>query len=405
MRRPILLAIIAATLVGALETQAHAHQTSIKYVDVTVDGRHATIKLTVAPGDVTEPLGLPPDAQPTVALATSPRVAAYVARWLALGPDDERSRVAGGGDPDGFAGGAGGLPRGIDRSPCPAQPPRIHPDADARFVVVEWEVVCGEDLIRLALDFRAFFALDPRHEAIVTVHEPDATGDASVVRATDPILRVHAGEPIGISAWIAAGIEHIWNGRDHVCFVLALLLVVMLVRRGPRAGRWATRPPLATLRHAATIITAFTVAHSISLIAASLGWVRLPSRLVESLIAFSILYTALENIAKPDVSWRFVLSFGFGLVHGLGFASVLQVMLPPDHVIGPLLGFNLGVELGQLVIVAIALPLAWLCARELGAERYRRRVIPALSIAIAVIALKWLIERVFLVTIGTFLGM
>jgi mannose/fructose/N-acetylgalactosamine-specific phosphotransferase system component IIC len=99
-----------------------------------------------------------------------------------------------------------------------------------------------------------------------------------------------------------------------------------------------------------------------------------------------------------------VLSFGFGLVHGLGFASVLQVMLPPDHVIGPLLGFNLGVEVGQLVIVAIAIPMAWLACRELGAERYRRRVMPALSIVIGLIAVKWLIERVFGLTSGSFWG-
>jgi hypothetical protein len=376
MRGRIPTAIIAIAASIAFGARAEAHQTSVKYVDVTVDGSRATIKLTVAPGDVTEPLGLPPDARPAVAEATTPRVAAYVAPWLALGPD----------------GGA----------PCPAAPPRIHPDADARFVVVEWEVACAGELGRLALDFRAFFAVDPRHEAIVTVHAPNAAGDAAVVRATAPILHVHAGDEAGLVAWIAAGVAHIWDGRDHVCFVLALLLVVMLVRHD---GQWATRAPLAMLRHTATIITAFTIAHSLSLIAASLGWVSLPSRLVESLIAFSILYTALENIAKPDVRWRFVLTFGFGLMHGLGFASVLQVMLPPDHVIGPLLGFNLGVELGQLVIVVIALPLAWLCARELGAERYRRRAMPALSIAIAVVAIKWLIERAFAVTIVTLWGM
>jgi hypothetical protein len=396
MRGPV-LSIIA---IVAFATRADAHQTSVKYVDVTVDGMHATIKLTVAPGDVTEPLGLAPDARPTVAEATTPGVAAYVARWVALGPDD--------------------------RSPCPAAAPRVHPDADARFVVVEWQVACTGDLARLALDFRAFFAIDQRHEAIVTVHEPNAPGDATVVRATDPILRVHAGEQIRLAAWVAAGVEHIWDGRDHVCFVLALLLVVALVRDRNRRGagegagaratagsaegaaegdRWTIRGPLATLRHTATIITAFTVAHSLSLIAASLGWVSLPSRLVESLIAFSILYTALENIARPDVRWRFALTFGFGLVHGLGFASVLQVMLPPDHVIAPLLGFNLGVELGQLVIVAIALPLIWLVARELGADRYRRRVLPVLSIAIATIAIKWLIERVFGVSLITFWGM
>jgi hypothetical protein len=187
-----------------------------------------------------------------------------------------------------------------------------------------------------------------------------------------------------------------------VSFVLALLLVVMLVRQG---DTWTTRPPVATLRRTATIVTAFTIAHSLSLIAASLGWVRLPGRLVESLIAVSILYTAIENLVRPDVRWRFALTFGFGLVHGLGFASVLQVMLPPDHILGPLLGFNLGVEIGQLVIVAIALPIAWLAARELGAVRYRHSVMPVVSIAIAAFAIKWLIERVFVLTLFTIWGM
>jgi hypothetical protein len=376
MRGPSRIAILAVAAFLAHAMQAHAHQTSVKYVDVTIDGRRATIALTVAPGDVTEPLGLPPDGRPTVAEASSPRVAAYVARWLALGPD----------------GGA----------PCPRAEPTARPDPDGRFVVVAWQIACDEDLARLALDFRAFFAVDQRHEAIVTVHAPGATEDAAVVRAGDPILRVHAGESPGLAAWIAAGVEHIWDGRDHVCFVLALLLVVMLVHRG---DHWAIRPPLATLRHTAAIVTAFTVAHSISLIAASLGWVSLPVRLVESLIAFSILYTAIENIVRPDVRWRFVLTFGFGLVHGLGFASVLRVMLPPDHIIGPLLAFNLGVELGQFVIVAIALPLAWLFAHELGADRYRRRAMPALSIAVAVIAIKWLVERTLDVSLITFWGM
>jgi HupE/UreJ protein len=390
MRGPIFLAtLVVAAIAGA--PRADAHQTSVKYVDVTVDGPRATIRVTVAPGDVAEPLGLPPDARPAVAAATTPAVAAYVARWLTIAPggSDERD----GPDP----------PDPHDeRAPCPAAAPRAAPDADARFVVVTWDVACPGDLGRLTLDFRAFFAVDPRHEAIVTVHAPGATGDAQVVRAADPILRVHAGEQAGLAGWIAAGIDHIWSGRDHVCFVLALLLVVMLVRRD---GAWIALGPLATLRRTATIITAFTVAHSLSLIAASLGWVSLPGRLVEALIAFSILYTAIENIVRPDVRWRFALTFSFGLVHGLGFASVLQETLPPDHVIAPLLGFNLGVELGQLVIVAIALPLIWLAARELGAQRYRHRALPALSIAIAVVSAKWLIERVFGLDLGGFWGM
>jgi hypothetical protein len=377
-RRAVLCAAIAA--LAAIAAPARAHQTSVKYVDVTVERGRATVALTVAPGDVTEPLGLAPDARPTVAEAAVPAVAAYVARWLAIGPD------------------VGTDPCAV----CPAGPPAAAADADARFVVVRWQVACAADLARIALDFRAFFAVDSRHEAIVTVHAPDAPGEAVVVRASDPVLRVQAGEALGLGGWIAAGVDHIWEGRDHVSFVIALLLVVMLVRRG--AG-WDVRPPVATLRRTATIVTAFTVAHSLSLIAASLGWVRLPGRLVESLIAVSILYTAIENILRPDVRWRFALTFGFGLVHGLGFASVLAVLLPPDHVIAPLLGFNLGVEVGQLVIVAIALPLAWLAARELGAERYRRGAMPVLSIALAALAIKWLIERAFAVSLFTLWGM
>jgi hypothetical protein len=374
--------------VVAIAAPARAHQTSVKYVDVTVEGRRASVALTVAPGDVTEPLGLAPDARPTVAEAAVPAVAAYVAGWLAVRPDA----------------GPGAGPGPGPGAPCSAGRPEAAADADARFVVVRWQVACAADLARIALDFRAFFAVDTRHEAIVTVHALDAPGEAVVVRATDPVLRVRAqgGDAIGLAGWIAAGVDHIWEGRDHVSFVLALLLVVMLGRSGTG---WDTRPPVATLRRTATIITAFTVAHSLSLIAASLGWLRLPGRLVESLIAVSILYTAIENIVRPDVRWRFVLTFGFGLVHGLGFASVLAVMLPPDHVIAPLLGFNVGVELGQLVIVAIALPLAWLAARELGAERYRRGAMPVVSVALAALAVKWLIERAFAISLFRLWGM
>jgi hypothetical protein len=372
--RGTLAALAALTTLGAA-LPAEAHQTSVKYVDVTIDGERATIEMTVAPGDVTEPLGLAADAQPAVAEALTPGVAAYVARWIEVTD----------------AGGA----------PCTRSAAQARADGDRRFVVVAWQASCG-DLARIALDFGAFFAVDPRHEAIVRVREPGATGDAAVVRASDPILRIRAGEPTGLGGWIASGVEHIWDGRDHVSFVLALLLVMVLIRD---RQSWAARPPLATLRHAAAIITAFTIAHSLSLIAASLGWISLPGRLVEAVIAFSILYTAVENILRPDVRWRFALTFGFGLVHGLGFASVLAELLPPGDVLGPLLGFNLGVELGQLAIVVVALPLFWLLARVQGAERYRRHTMPALSIVIGAVAIKWLVERVFDLTLPTFLGM
>ena len=198
--------------------------------------------------------------------------------------------------------------------------------------------------------------------------------------------------------------DHIYGGPDHVCFVLALLLVVVLARRPGEPG-FAVRPPLATVRATAAIITAFTIAHSLSLIAASLGWISLPSRWVESVIAASILYTAIENVVRPDAPWRFWLTFAFGLVHGLGFASQLEERLPSTHVVVPLLAFNIGVELGQLTIVAVALPVCWFAARTLGAVRYRAFVVRGLAVVLSVVAIKWLIERMFSIETVSVLGM
>ncbi len=359
MRFVLVLAILACA------TTAHAHQSSIKYVDVTIEGAAADVAVTVAPSDLDEPLHLPSDARPSAAEAAAGPVAPFVAAWLAIGLADGRA--------------------------CPPTPPRAHVDPDGRFVVVGWRVACPADIAALALDLRAFFAVDQQHEAIVTVHDAGAEGEPAIVRAPSPILTLRAGETQSLLAWVSLGMHHIYGGRDHICFVLALLLVVMLDRN----GGWAVRTPWQTAKRTGAIVTAFTIAHSLSLIAASLGWVSLPGRFVESAIALSIAYTAIENMIAPVTRWRFALAFGFGLVHGLGFASSLADLLPPTHVIAPLLGFNLGVELGQLTIVLVALPVFYGCARALGAARYRSRLMPVLSSVILLFGLNWLIARAF----------
>lgn len=350
----------------AIARVAAAHQTSVKYVDLHVAGAHVEVAFRVAPGDVTEPMGVPADARPSVEDALrSPAVAPYVAHWLAI--------VSHG-------------------APCSATQAAAAPDEDGKLVAVSWVVACpsGDDL---ALDLSAFFAVDQRHVAIVRVEQAGAQPLDTIVRAGASPLVLRAAP--SLLAWIHAGMDHIYDGRDHISFVLALLLVVML----QRGSEWKIRTLGATLERTAVVITAFTVAHSISLIVASLGYLTLPSRLVESLIAFSIAYTAIENIVKPDVPWRFASTFGFGLVHGLGFASVLAEMLPPRDVIVPLLCFNLGVELGQLTIVLVALPALFLVAHRLGAVRYRRVAMPISSTVIFALGAVWLVERVFRVTI------
>jgi len=352
-------ALVVLLLLGRV---ASAHQTSVKYVDITLDDARAELRVKVAPGDVTEALGLPADSRPSVADAVkSPAVAPFVAHWITTTSYGQ---------------------------PCSAAPPKASPADDANFVLVAWAVTCPR--IATDLDFKAFFAVDKRHVAIV--HVAPAGNDA-IVRADSPHL-VLRDKP-SLLAWVHEGMNHIYTGRDHISFVLALLLVVMLVRKPD----WQVRAPIETLRATATVITAFTIAHSVSLIAASLGWIHLPSRFVESMIAASIAYTAAENIIHPDVPWRFYLTFGFGLIHGLGFASTLAVMLPPSGVIVPLLCFNLGVEIGQLTIVLVALPAFYLLARVLGARVYRRTLMPAISVGIFVLGSLWLIERIFQVRV------
>jgi hypothetical protein len=360
---------IAIGLGIAAPAPAHAHQTSIKYVDITADGSRASIRFTVAPSDVTAPLGLADDAAPSVATAAVPAAAAHVARWLQLS-----------------------LPGGAACAPLPA---RAAPDPDGKLIAVMWDAACPEPIERLRIDLSAFFAADASHIALITLHPPGSRVDPHVARSGAPILDLYSGQAPSLGSWIAYGAHHIFGGLDHVCFVLALLLVVVIARSGPERDRWQVRRPLDALRTTAAIVTAFTIAHSLTLAAASLGWIRLPGRLVESVIAASILYTAIEDVVRPDARHRFAMTFGFGLVHGLGFASVLEARLPPESVIAPLLGFNLGVELGQLAIVAIALPVFALAARAAGAGRYRQVGLTAAAVPLAIIATKWLIERAF----------
>jgi hypothetical protein len=347
-----------------VSSTAHAHQSSIKYTDVTLDGPRAKVAVTIAPGDVTEPLGLPNDATPSVAEALVPAAATYVASWV---------NVA--------------LPSG---EPCPAGLATAAPDPDGKFVVVTWEATCSAATDALALDFTRFFAVDARHEAILSVHAPGERVTPSVVRASQPRVVIAPGST-SLLGWIRHGMDHIYGGLDHLAFVLALLLVVVIERAG---GAWRVRRPAAALRSTAVIITAFTIAHSFSLIAASLGWFRLPSRFVESLIAVSIIYTAMENVVWPDVWWRFGLTFGFGLIHGLGFASVLEDLLPRTSVIVPLVTFNVGVEIGQLSIVLLALPVFWGIARLIGADAYRRWALPGFGLPLVILGGIWLLERV-----------
>jgi hypothetical protein len=184
---------------------------------------------------------------------------------------------------------------------------------------------------------------------------------------------------------------HIWIGFDHILFLLSLLLPSVLRRQG---DRWAAVDRATdAFKDVLKVVTAFTVAHSITLSLAVRGVINLPSRLVESVIAASVVAAAVNNLRPLVLERLWMVAFGFGLVHGFGFASVLADLgLPRDALALALVGFNVGVELGQLAIVAVFLPVAYALRRT---AFYRRCVMLGGSLGITAVAGIWLIERAF----------
>jgi hydrogenase/urease accessory protein HupE len=178
------------------------------------------------------------------------------------------------------------------------------------------------------------------------------------------------------AGFVMLGVEHILTGWDHLAFLLGLLIV---------GGGF---------REALKIITAFTVSHSLTLALATLNLIRIPASVVEPIIAASIIYVGIENVLRRDLKRRWWLAFGFGLIHGCGFASALRELGIGTHgtgVVLPLLSFNLGVEAGQIAIAVIVLPLIWKLRCGASVPRW----VPACSLLIAVAGAYWLAERVF----------
>jgi hypothetical protein len=360
-------ATIAALLVAP--GAARAHQSSVTHSDVVVDGAEVRYAILIEPEDLAEALGLPADQAPRdeELRAGAERALAYVGERIAVRDGD---------------------------AICPR-----HDGALVRLagrIRLSWTARCAAAVSVLVVDYDLFFDLDATHEAVLRVTHGGRHADTILAADTGRFVWDLSGAPpSGALAFLRSGIHHILFGFDHIAFVLALMIALVIAREP--TGTWQRRRLGGALRATAVIVTSFTIAHSITLIAAALDWVAAPARLVESAIALSIAYTAIENIVRPDASWRFALTFGFGLLHGLGFARMLE--LPPDDVVVPLLAFNVGVELGQLAVVVLILPLAWALAGVIGGERYRRIALPAASAVLASLGLLWLAERLFDVTI------
>lgn len=205
-----------------------------------------------------------------------------------------------------------------------------------------------------------------------------ATGEAAAETATEPGAAAEPGAaestPLSPLAWVQLGVEHIIGGYDHLLFLLALLLVT---------------PGLRTL---AATVSVFTLAHSVTLALSTLDLFAPPPSLVECAIALSITYVGLENLTERAARPRYAIVFTFGLIHGFGFAGALaELGLPAARTPVPLLSFNLGVELGQLAVIAIAYPVVRALSRT---PWFVPRGVTALSLCTALAGMFWFIERV-----------
>jgi len=348
----------AALLVGLGLSPASAHDAPYSFLDLRLRPTELDGALTAHVYDLAHELGL---AQPdslldsTRAAMLAPRLAGILGPRLHLSADGAPLRLR-------FSG------TSIERA---------HHGVTLRFTAALAQRPG-------TLDLEAqLFPYDPQHETYVNVYEGDSLRLQTLLDHKQDRARLYSRTQQGrwavIATFLMAGVQHIFTGPDHVLFVIALLLL------GGGIARLLK------------IVTAFTLAHSITLALATLRIVDPPARVIEPMIALSIVLVGFDNLrAAPGRDHRTTLAFLFGLVHGFGFASVLREMDLPAQAIGwSLLSFNIGVEIGQLVVVAFVA--ATLAAVARHSQVAGRRVAFAGSLAVIGAGAFWFVQRVLFV--------
>jgi hypothetical protein len=428
---------LPALAVAWLATTAHAHKPSDAYLQLAVAGTHIEQRLDIALRDLDRELVLDADGDGAITWGEVRTrwndIAALADDALQLQPEDTSCHAV---------------------APAGGARPQLDEHSDGRYAVLLRRWACDAPVRALGVDYHLFAASDPTHRGILRIRHGGHESVAVLVpgaapRRVVPDPQAEGGAPTrGGLDFIAEGVHHILVGTDHILFLLALLLPAVLVRtsrpvrhgaaggapgathdgvtgsvlamslaygapaRQPAVARglldqatglaaaalrtgWQPAPAFGpALWQVTKVVTAFTVAHSITLALAVLDVVNPPSRWVESLIAASVVLAALNNLAPVADTGRWRFTFAFGLVHGFGFAAVMKDLgLADGALAGPLFTFNLGVELGQLAIVLLFVPLAWALRSQ---PFYARWVLRGGSALIAIAGLLWLIDRTLL---------
>jgi HupE / UreJ protein len=372
-----LVAIVVALAAGAGGGTAAAHGIGVSQLRLRVDGANLDGAWAVHLADARRAVGLDPTlgGEPGYRelKGREASLAAYLTARLALDGD------------------AGRCPLARNGGPLAWEP-------DLGEVRVPLAATCGAEPHRLSLHCDLLFDLDPRHRAYFSVEDARATS-VGVLRSDrrSVVIDVRQLRPWSDFVEFAReGVAHIWSGLDHLLFLLALLLAAPLVRSG---GGWSPRSGFGpVVREVLKVVTAFTAAHSVTLVSSFYGLLAPPARAVEVAIALSVFAAAWNNL-RPFLAGRaWAIAGALGLVHGLGFAGALRNLSLPTHARGlALAAFNLGVELGQIVVVAAVLPPLYAISRR---PFYARWVMGAGSLAIAWIAVIWVLERAFGLSLG-----
>ena len=267
------------------------------------------------------------------------------------------------------------------------EPQSIEFTADGADSVLPFRVACADGAAPAELHYSLLFDAMPGHRVLVR-YQHDDSSQVFVLSKTQPDVALGDAPVQRLVGFVREGVLHIWSGYDHLLFLLALLVPITA-----RADASATRnvPWRRALPRLFATVTAFTVAHSLTLAAAAFDVVNLPSGLVECAIAVSVALAGL-NVWVPifrDASW--LVAFAFGLVHGFGFATALNGLHSGvDDRLTALLGFNVGVEMGQLAVVLVSVPvLCWIAARRRATQLLR----PSVALVICGTGVTWALQR------------
>jgi hypothetical protein len=349
------VATLAGLVLVGLTAPVFAHPVPFSYLDVHIASKSVEGTLILHDYDVAHELGLPTTGAPLDA----PTLHQHAARITGLV--------------------TGRLRLIVDGRTTPIIVVAIRPLPDRTAIELAWRTSVASTPGRIGVT-AALFPYDPNHQTFVNIYDEDRLARQYILSGTRTSLDYYAGNRQGafavFRAFTAAGIHHIAIGPDHILFIVGLLLL---------GGR---------LLRLLAIVTAFTLGHSITLSLAALGVVNPPASVIEPAIALSIVYVGADNLLAPggrDV--RPWIALFFGLVHGFGFAGVLrEIGLPPRALGVSLFSFNLGVEIGQAIIVVVV---ASLLARVRRRSPRRARQLATIGSVIVIVAGGyWFIQRI-----------